>query len=213
MLIAFFYISFEVLTNVDFEDFSFKVVWYGIIIVGVVRIVDDVDFFVEEVLLFLNFSFLAVDFFEPDDGEDVSGGFTNFRNLGFELIVLFSAHKSSKNDGGTGAYSFNDLTAHSNDVWFISGLIKLVFVIHFEVYFLSFEHVLINFDGEDFEVFDLGFRFGFLFDFLMLEGFGMGKDERTGFGLEGKTEIVGAAVLLQRRNFRVCSVNHCLLNT
>ena len=100
---------------------------------------------------------MAVDFLEPDDGKDTSGGFATFINFGLELIVLISAHKSSKNNSGTGTYSFDDLTAHSNDVWFISGLVKLISVIHLEVYFLSFEHVFINFNGEDFGVFDLGF--------------------------------------------------------
>ena len=47
----------------------------------------------------------------------------------------------------------------------------------------------------------------------MVEGFGIRKNEGTGFGLEGEIEVVGAAVLLEGRNFRVCSVSHSLLNT
>ena len=41
----------------------------------------------------------------------------------------------------------------------------------------------------------------------------MGKDEGAGFGLEGETEVILVAALLERRNFRVCSVNHFFLNT
>ncbi len=137
-----------VITLVNLKYLSFEVVRHGVVVIGFVLVCNDVGILVKDKLFFFDFSFLTVDFLQPYDGKNVCGRFAYFLHFGFEFFVSLSFHDGREDDGRAGAYSFDDLAAHGYDVWLVAGVDKLVFVVHFEVYFFSFEHVFVDVNRE-----------------------------------------------------------------
>ena len=137
-----------VITLVNLKYLSFEVVRHGVVVIRFVLVCNDVNILVKDKLFFFDFSFLTVDFLQPDDGKNVCGRFAYFLHFGFELVVSLSFHDGREDDGRAGAYSFDDLAAHGYDVWLVAGVNELVFVVHFEVYSFSFEHVFVYVNRE-----------------------------------------------------------------